>query len=89
MPVCELSWPRNFNPQSQSDQAALLQGNSGGMNFFWSEDEIDARLSRLIREGYRRARSFAEEHKIPTRIAALCVGIARIDRTMRLRGLYA
>lgn len=61
----------------------------GGMLFFWDEEEIDTRLQRVIRGGYQRARQFARERKITTRIAALCVGIGRVDRAMRLRGLYA
>lgn len=61
----------------------------GGMNFFWSEDEIDSRLHRILSSGYRNVRRFAQENNVTTRTAALCVGISRIDRTMRLRGLYA
>lgn len=61
----------------------------GGMNFFWSEEEIDKRLQDIIRGGYRRSYEFAEQRKVPFRIAALCVAIAKVDRTMRWRGLYA
>jgi len=61
----------------------------GGMNFFWREDEIDSRLQHLLRGGYDRSRDFAKKHKVPIRTAALAVGIQRVDRTMRLRGLYA
>jgi glutamate dehydrogenase (NAD(P)+) len=61
----------------------------GGINFFWSAAEIDTRLSDLIRAGYHRARDFAREHRTSTRTAALCVGIARVASSMRLRGLYA
>jgi glutamate dehydrogenase (NAD(P)+) len=61
----------------------------GGMNFFWREDEIDSRLQQLLRGGYERSREFARRHKTPIRTAALAVGIERVDRTMRLRGLYA
>jgi glutamate dehydrogenase (NAD(P)+) len=61
----------------------------GGMNFFWTEDEIDTRLQRLLLEGYRRSRQFATERNVTMRTASMCVGISRIDRTMRLRGLYA
>lgn len=60
----------------------------GGMHFFWNEDEIDSRLSTIIRRGYRAAAKYATEKNLPMRIAALCVGIDRVDRAMRLRGLY-
>jgi glutamate dehydrogenase (NAD(P)+) len=61
----------------------------GGMNFFWREEEIDSRLQHVLRDGFLRVRSFARNANVPMRIAAMCVGISRIDRTMRLRGLYA
>ncbi len=61
----------------------------GGMHFFWSQAEIDQRLGDLLRAAYQRVRKFARERGVPNRIAALCTGIQRVDRTMRLRGLYA
>jgi glutamate dehydrogenase (NAD(P)+) len=61
----------------------------GGMGFFWSEQEIDERLSRLIKEAFHKVRHFSDERGISNRIAALATGIARVDRTMRWRGLYA
>jgi glutamate dehydrogenase (NAD(P)+) len=61
----------------------------GGINFFWTAEEIDTRLSNLIRAGYQRARDFSRQRRISTRTAALCVGIARVASSMRLRGLYA
>jgi glutamate dehydrogenase (NAD(P)+) len=61
----------------------------GGITFFWTAEEIDTRLSNLIRAGYQRARDFSRQRRISTRTAALCVGIARVASSMRLRGLYA
>lgn len=61
----------------------------GGMNFFWSEDEIDTRLSNVLRPAFRRVREFAKKRKLNNRVASQCVAIDRVDRVMRLRGLYA
>lgn len=61
----------------------------GGMHFFWSEAEIDERLSKLMKDAIRRVRQFATSRKVPNRMAALCIGIARVDHVMRRRGLYA
>jgi glutamate dehydrogenase (NAD(P)+) len=61
----------------------------GGMHFFWSEAEIDTRLSNLMKDAYARVREFAKARAVPTRMAALCLGIARVDHVMRRRGLYA
>jgi glutamate dehydrogenase (NAD(P)+) len=60
----------------------------GGTYFFWDERQIDDLLQKTLREGYRRTREFAKQHKVPDRIASLCVAIDRVDRCMRLRGLY-
>lgn len=61
----------------------------GGMHFFWSEAEIDERLSKLMKTAYHRVRQFAGRRNIPNRMAALSIGIARVDDVMRRRGLYA
>lgn len=61
----------------------------GGMHFFWSEAEIDERLSKLMKAAFHRVRQFAKERSMSHRMAALCIGIARVDHVMRRRGLYA
>lgn len=61
----------------------------GGMHFFWDANEIDTRLQNIIRGAYGRVKAFCKDHKVPSRIGSLCAAIARVDRTMRLRGLYA
>lgn len=60
----------------------------GGMNFFWTEDEIDSRLQGLLRAGFQRALALAKERKVTLRTAALANGIQRVERAMRLRGMY-
>ena len=36
-----------------------------------------------------RVRQFAKTRGVPDRLAAMCIGIARVDDVMRRRGLYA
>lgn len=60
----------------------------GGMNFFWTEEEIDSRLQGLLRAGFQRALALAKERKVTLRTAALANGIQRVERAMRLRGMY-
>jgi glutamate dehydrogenase (NAD(P)+) len=60
-----------------------------GMQFFWSEAEIDERLSKLMKTAFHRVRNFATERGIPNRMAAICLGINHVDQVMRRRGLYA
>lgn len=61
----------------------------GGMNFFWTAEEIDERLNNLMKRAYHGVRRFATQRGVSNRIAALCLGISRVDVTMRRRGLYA
>ena len=61
----------------------------GGMNLFWLADEIDRRLRGMMKDAYRRVRTFANERNISNRTASLCIGISAVDVTMRRRGLYA
>ena len=61
----------------------------GGMHFFWSGDEIDHRLRALLKQAYGRVAQFGDERRVSRRMAALCLGIASVDYTMRRRGLYA
>jgi glutamate dehydrogenase (NAD(P)+) len=60
-----------------------------GMHFFWSAEEIDARLRNLIKKAYHEVRRFVRDRGVSCRMAALCIGISRVDVTMRRRGLYA
>ena len=57
-------------------------------SFFWSEDEINQRLDRIMREAFAVIWDVAEEHKISLRTAAFVVACTRILRAREVRGLY-
>jgi glutamate dehydrogenase (NAD(P)+) len=57
-------------------------------SFFWSEDEINERLDRIMRAAFAAIWSVAEEHKISLRTAAFVVACTRILRAREVRGLY-
>jgi glutamate dehydrogenase (NAD(P)+) len=61
----------------------------GGMHFFWSADEIDQRLRSLLLGAFGRMMEEARVRGISNRLASLTLGIARVDRVMRSRGLFA
>ncbi|MFJ1298889.1 Glu/Leu/Phe/Val dehydrogenase [Pseudomonadota bacterium AL_CKDN230030165-1A_HGKHYDSX7] len=56
--------------------------------FFWSEDEINQRLERLMREAYSSVAQVAREHNITLRTAAFVVACTRILQARQVRGLY-
>ena len=57
-------------------------------SFFWSEDEINARLVRIMREAFGAIWLVAMEHKVTLRTAAFIVACKRILHARELRGLY-
>jgi len=57
-------------------------------SFFWSEDEINQRLERLMREAYAAIAHTAGEHKVSLRTAAFIVACSRILQAREVRGLY-
>lgn len=58
-------------------------------NFFWSEEEINHRLERLMRDAYGAIARVAREHGVTLRTAAFIVACTRILQARQVRGLYA
>ena len=57
-------------------------------SFFWSEDDINARLVRIMKEAFAGIWEVAQEHKVSLRTATFIVGCKRILHARELRGLY-
>jgi len=57
-------------------------------SFFWSEEEINQRLERVMREAFTAVWQVASEHKVSIRTAAYIVACTRILMARDLRGLY-
>ena len=57
-------------------------------SFFWSEDEINSRLDRLMAEAFQSIWEVAQRFKVTMRTAAFIVACQRILRARQLRGLY-
>jgi glutamate dehydrogenase (NAD(P)+) len=58
-------------------------------SFFWSEQEINERLERVMREAFAAVWQVAEEQQVPLRTAAFIVACKRILMARERRGLYA
>jgi glutamate dehydrogenase (NAD(P)+) len=57
-------------------------------NFFWEENEVNARLTRIMRSSYSAVESTMKSHKTDMRTAALIIGVKRVaDATIR-RGIF-
>jgi glutamate dehydrogenase (NAD(P)+) len=56
--------------------------------FFWTEDEINARLDRIMREAFAAVWDAAQAKGIVLRTAAFVLGCERVLLAHKLRGLY-
>ncbi|MFL9927017.1 Glu/Leu/Phe/Val dehydrogenase [Herbaspirillum lusitanum] len=57
-------------------------------SFFWTEDEINLRLTRIMREAFTAVWQLAEEKKVTLRTAAFIVACTRVLQAREMRGLY-
>jgi len=57
-------------------------------SFFWGETEIVDKLFRILEGAYTEILALSRKQKIPMRIAALSLGIKRVQEAKRIRGLF-
>jgi len=57
-------------------------------SFFWSEDEINARLVKIMRDAFAHIWQTAQTHQVSLRTATFIVACTRILQARELRGLY-
>ncbi|WP_313070413.1 Glu/Leu/Phe/Val dehydrogenase [Melaminivora sp.] len=57
-------------------------------SFFWSEDEINDRLVRIMQNAFAGVWQVAQEHQVSLRTATFIVACTRILHAREMRGLY-
>lgn len=57
-------------------------------SFFWSEDEINARLVRIMKDAFGAIWSVAQDKQVSLRTATFIVACTRILHAREMRGLY-
>ncbi|OWT81125.1 MULTISPECIES: Glu/Leu/Phe/Val dehydrogenase [unclassified Achromobacter] len=57
-------------------------------SFFWTEEEINQRLERIMREAYASISQMARDQKVTLRTAAFIMACTRILQARQVRGLY-
>ena len=57
-------------------------------SFFWDEDEINARLVKIMKNAFAAVWAVAQDQKVSLRTATFIVACKRILHTRELRGLY-
>ncbi len=57
-------------------------------SFFWNETEVVDRLFRVLEHSFSAVTRRAKEEKIPHRLAAMAIGVERVMKARRDRGLF-
>jgi len=57
-------------------------------SFFWGETEVVDKLFRILETAYTQILNLSRKQKIPMRLAALSLGIKRVQEAKRIRGLF-
>jgi glutamate dehydrogenase (NAD(P)+) len=57
-------------------------------SFFWGETEVMDKLFRTLETAFLQTVSLAKKQKLPMRLAALSLGIKRVQEAKKMRGLF-
>ncbi len=57
-------------------------------SFFWSEDEINARLTRIMQDAFSAVWDVAQDKKVTLRTATFILACTRVLQAREVRGLY-
>ncbi len=57
-------------------------------SFFWSETEVMDKLFRILEGAFMQTLALHRKQKIPMRMAALSLGVRRVQEAKKLRGLF-
>lgn len=57
--------------------------------YFWTEERVNRRLNRMMRNAFDNLFEVSEKHNITLRQAAYVYGIDKVAATLRMRGIYA
>lgn len=60
----------------------------GSQQFFWSEQEVNTRLTDLMTRAYQEVQTIADNESVNLRTAALMKGIQRVAAAKRFRGVF-
>lgn len=59
------------------------------MGMFWSEAEVDERMENIMVKAFHDVVNMADSFEVPNRVAAYMLGIDRVAKITKIRGIYA
>jgi glutamate dehydrogenase (NAD(P)+) len=59
------------------------------MGYFWTADDVNGRLDRIMSESFDDVIAYAQAHGVNNRIAAYMLAVDRVAYTTKKRGMYA
>ena len=59
------------------------------MGYFWSEAEVNTRLTDIMTRSFQEVLTLSKQHRVNMRTAAYMLSINRVATVHRLRGIYA
>jgi glutamate dehydrogenase (NAD(P)+) len=57
-------------------------------NYFWEEDQVNDRLSNIMRRSYHAVYETMEKHKVDMRTAAMIIAVQRVAEATTMRGIF-
>ncbi|MDR8392762.1 Glu/Leu/Phe/Val dehydrogenase [Aliifodinibius sp. S!AR15-10] len=57
--------------------------------YFWTEERVNRRLNRMMRDAFDNLFQLSEQHNITLRQAAYVYAIDKVAKTLKMRGIYA
>jgi glutamate dehydrogenase (NAD(P)+) len=57
-------------------------------SFFWGETEVVDKLFRILENAYSQVLGISRKQKLPMRLAALSLGVKRVQEAKKMRGLF-
>jgi glutamate dehydrogenase/leucine dehydrogenase len=58
------------------------------LGYFWTEERVNRRADRVMKQAFERVYNVAQTHNIPMRIAAYVVAMDKVAQTMKFRGKF-
>jgi glutamate dehydrogenase/leucine dehydrogenase len=59
------------------------------MGYFWSEDEVNTRLETMMVKAFQDVVDMARRFECGNRIGAYMLGVDRVAKATKMRGIYA